>query len=83
MTHKVTLDAETEDAILRKASRLGLSPSDYLRRLPERAARPRKSENKAPAPQSFGDEWRAAFGHRPAGSGTANWSEVEAACDPH
>ena len=80
MVYTVTLDLETEQAIERKATRLGVSPSDYLRRLAERDAR---RESPASAPQkSFGDQWRTAFGSRPAGTGTSNWSEVEAACDP-
>jgi len=31
MVYTVTLDPETEQAIERKATRLGVSPSDYLR----------------------------------------------------
>ncbi len=83
MTFMVTLDPETEDAILRKANRLGLSPSDYLQRLAEKDTHRRKTAPASGPEESFGNKWRAAFGDRPPGSGESNWSEVEAACDTH
>jgi len=82
MVYTVTLDPETEQAIERKATRLGVSPSDYLRRLAERDAHRKAVRPVTPPQKSFGDQWRTAFGNRPAGTGTSNWSEVEAACDP-
>jgi hypothetical protein len=43
MTHTVTLDNETEKIIERKATRLGITPSEYLRRLVEKSAKSKRT----------------------------------------
>ena len=51
MNLTVELTTETEQAITRKAQRLGITPSEYIRRMADRAARPTKPRNARPTTQ--------------------------------
>ena len=72
MTYTVDLDSSIDAAIAERANRRGVTVSEYLRQLAEEDVLQNDSTI------TFGEQWVAEFGDRPAGTGTGKWSEVEA-----
>jgi len=71
MTLTIELNEDEATRLQTKAAKEGLDAVGYLHRL----------INDLDASPSLGDRIRAVLGDRPVGTGTSNWSEVEAACD--
>ena len=84
MTFTITLDPDAEAVIERRAKRRGITVGEYVEHLAKASAcKRRRTTVKKHAKKTFGERWIEVFGDRPAGTGTSNWSEVEAPCDPY